>query len=121
MDVNVQERPLDDAQRQQLEKQAAEYEERLKKDDKDAAALEGGGSTYAVMGSYDKAVALLTRLTQTKPEESSSWRLLVQSCSPLVTLCGFSHLFRPNKARRVLLLMANCDRLWRRESLLPKP
>ena len=72
-----QDRPLDDGQRSQLEKQAAQYEERLKKDDKDAAALEGGGSTYAVLGSYDKAVALLTRLTQTRPEESSSWRLLV--------------------------------------------
>ena len=78
-----QDRPLDDGQRSQLEKQAAQYEERLKKDDKDAAALEGGGSTYAVLGSYDKAVALLTRLTQTQPEESSSWRLLVS----LIPLC----------------------------------
>ncbi|KAK9863232.1 hypothetical protein WJX84_004025 [Apatococcus fuscideae] len=72
------ERPLDEGQKAELEKQAEQYEERLKKDDKDAAALEGGGATYAVLGSYDKAVALLTRLTQTRPEESSSWRLLAE-------------------------------------------
>ncbi|KAK9818834.1 hypothetical protein WJX74_009651 [Apatococcus lobatus] len=75
---NSQERPLDEGQKAELEKQAEQYEERLKKDDKDAAALEGGGATYAVLGSYDKAVALLTRLTQTRPEESSSWRLLAE-------------------------------------------
>ncbi len=77
--VSVQERALDDSQRQELENKAAQYEEQLQKDEKNAYALEGGGATYAALGSYEKATSLLTRLTQQRPEDASSWRLLV-SC-----------------------------------------
>ncbi len=62
--VSEQKRALDDSQRQELEKKAAQYEEQLQKDEKNAYALEGGDATCAALGSYEKATSLLTHLTQ---------------------------------------------------------
>ena len=71
-------RELSADQKAQLTQQAQKYESQLASNAADLEALEGAGVSYAQLGNFKRAEALLSKLTNGRPKDAEAWRLLVQ-------------------------------------------
>ena len=72
-----QSRELSADQKAQLKQQAQQFETQLASNSQDVEALEGAGVSYAQLGDFKRAEALLTKLTSAKPKDPEALRLLV--------------------------------------------
>jgi tetratricopeptide (TPR) repeat protein len=75
----LQSRELSADQKAQLKQQAQQFETQLASNSQDVEALEGAGVSYAQLGDFKRAEALLSKLTSAKPKDPEAWRLLVWS------------------------------------------
>ena len=75
----LQSRELNADQKAQLKQQAQQFETQLASNTQDVEALEGAGVSYAQLGDFKRAEALLSKLTSAKPKDPEAWRLLVWS------------------------------------------
>ena len=75
----LQSRELSADQKAQLKQQAQQFETQLASNAQDVEALEGAGVSYAQLGDFKRAEALLSKLTSAKPKDPEAWRLLVWS------------------------------------------
>lgn len=92
----VQTRELSADERAQLKQQAQKFESQLASNAADLEALEGAGVTYAQLGDFKQAEALLAKLTSARPTDPDAWRLLVIYLAPMsivtsALLFGYRH------------------------------
>ena len=73
----LQTRELTADQKAQLKQQAQKYESQLASNSADLEALEGAGVSYAQLGDFKHAEALIAKLTSARPTDPEAWRLLV--------------------------------------------
>ncbi|KAG2438426.1 hypothetical protein HYH02_010881 [Chlamydomonas schloesseri] len=71
--------PPDAIEAKILAGKVALYEDQIKADPTNDAATEALATTYAQLLQYDKAAALLEKLTKRNPADSEAWRLLGES------------------------------------------
>ncbi|KAL0056221.1 hypothetical protein WJX82_008908 [Trebouxia sp. C0006] len=74
-----QSRELSADQKAQLKQQAQQFETQLASNAQDVEALEGAGVSYAQLGDFKRAEALLSKLTSAKPKDPEAWRLLAET------------------------------------------
>ena len=70
-------------QKAELQQQAEKFEGQVSSHPDDLEALEGAGVTYAQLGDYRRAEALLAKLTSAKSDDAEAWRLLVPAACAL--------------------------------------